>query len=51
MAPRKIGAAELAKHTSVNDCWIVIHGKVYDTTKYQEDHPVSLIIIFLIDRY
>ncbi|KAK8940692.1 Cytochrome b5 isoform B [Platanthera zijinensis] len=30
---------EAAKHTTREDCWVVIDGKVYDVTKYLDDHP------------
>jgi len=31
--------AEVEKHTDAESCWIVIEGKVYDVTKYLDDHP------------
>uniref|UniRef100_A0A7S0RGV5 Cytochrome b5 heme-binding domain-containing protein n=1 Tax=Pyramimonas obovata TaxID=1411642 RepID=A0A7S0RGV5_9CHLO len=30
---------EVEKHTSAESCWIVVEGKVYDVTKYLDDHP------------
>ncbi|KAI9172880.1 hypothetical protein H9P43_007011 [Blastocladiella emersonii ATCC 22665] len=36
---KQIEAAEVAAHASRNDCWTVIHGKVYDITKFLEEHP------------
>ncbi|KAL4811866.1 hypothetical protein BDW67DRAFT_189237 [Aspergillus spinulosporus] len=34
-----ITLAEVARHSSPNDLWIVIEGNVYDVTGYREDHP------------
>nr|AFK48600.1 unknown [Lotus japonicus] len=31
--------AEAAEHSNVKDFWLVIHGKVYNVTKFLEDHP------------
>ena len=31
--------SDLEKHTSENDCWILIDGNVYDVTSYLPDHP------------
>ena len=31
--------AEVAAHASPRDCWMAIHGKVYDITSYLPDHP------------
>ena len=35
---------EIVKHDKVNDCWLVIHGKVYDVTKWVPHHPGGKII-------
>uniref|UniRef100_A0A0D9XXU9 Cytochrome b5 heme-binding domain-containing protein n=1 Tax=Leersia perrieri TaxID=77586 RepID=A0A0D9XXU9_9ORYZ len=32
-------ASDVAGHSSRKDCWVVIHGKVYDVTRFLEDHP------------
>ena len=31
--------AEVAKHDKDNDCWVILHGKVYDVTEFLPDHP------------
>lgn len=31
--------AQVSEHNSPKDCWLVIGGKVYDVTKFLEDHP------------
>eukprot|EP01064_Diplonema_japonicum_P003283 TRINITY_DN12130_c0_g1_i3.p1 TRINITY_DN12130_c0_g1~~TRINITY_DN12130_c0_g1_i3.p1 ORF type:complete len:107 (+),score=9.43 TRINITY_DN12130_c0_g1_i3:54-374(+) len=35
---RKISAAELAKHRSPSDCWIVLEEMVYDITRFAITH-------------
>lgn len=30
---------EIAKHNNVDDCWLLIEGRVYDVTSYIIDHP------------
>lgn len=32
----KVPVAEIAKHSSAEDCWVVVHGKVYDLSKVSE---------------
>lgn len=36
---RKIPLAEIAKHNSESDCWMVIRNCVYDVTEYIPYHP------------
>jgi salicylate hydroxylase len=36
---RKVTRAELARHATFEDCWIVIRNKVYDFTEWKDRHP------------
>lgn len=31
--------AEVAKHNSAEDCWVIIDEEIYDVTKFLPDHP------------
>ena len=35
----EIALTELAAHSDKGDCWMAHNGKVYDVTKFLEDHP------------
>ena len=34
-----LSMAEVGKHRSADDCWVVLNGKVYDLTKFHKAHP------------
>ncbi|KAG9901515.1 cytochrome b5 reductase-like protein, partial [Aureobasidium melanogenum] len=36
---KEITSEEVKKHNKKDDIWIIVHGSVYDVTKYLEDHP------------
>mmetsp|Transcript_15575 Transcript_15575/g.24217 ORF Transcript_15575/g.24217 Transcript_15575/m.24217 type:complete len:123 (-) Transcript_15575:249-617(-) len=36
---KKFTLADVATHKTKDDCWITVHGKVYDVTKYLSEHP------------
>ncbi|KAI8978081.1 FMN-dependent dehydrogenase-domain-containing protein [Pilobolus umbonatus] len=42
---RTISVAEVAKHNTKDDVWLIIHGKVYDLTQFLPDHPGGQKII------
>lgn len=31
--------AEISKHSSVKDCWLIVNSKVYDVSSYISKHP------------
>lgn len=43
--PRVITQEELARHDKPDDCWMAIHGKVYDFTAYIPKHPTPPAIM------
>ena len=39
VAVKRVSPAELAQHAGAGDCWMAIHGKVYDLTEFAKRHP------------
>jgi hypothetical protein len=37
--------AEVSKHRTVDDCWLVVDGRVYDVTPYMAKHPGGTSVI------
>ncbi|KAJ5251027.1 hypothetical protein N7489_001437 [Penicillium chrysogenum] len=40
-----ISSSELEKHTTADDCWIVVHSRIYDVTAFLNEHPGGPAII------
>lgn len=34
-----VSLTELSSHNTEKDCWMAINGKVYDVTKFLDEHP------------
>ena len=43
-SPNSFTADEVAEHNSPSDCWLLIHGKVYDVTDWVPNHPGGSMI-------
>lgn len=39
MAPKTFTIDECLKHCDDKDCWLIIDGKVYDVTRFLDEHP------------
>ncbi|KAI0396639.1 mitochondrial cytochrome b2 [Xylariaceae sp. FL0594] len=51
MAEKLISAAEVAKHTTADSCWVTLYGNVYDVTEFLPSHPGgSSVILQLAGR-
>lgn len=45
MAKAVYSLEDAKKHVSDKDCWLVVHGKVYDVTAFLEEHPGGYDVI------
>jgi flavocytochrome c len=43
---RHITPTELAQHGTPTDCWVALHGTVYDMTDFAEEHPSGAQAIY-----
>jgi flavocytochrome c len=41
LALRTVPYSELQMHNTPDDCWVAIHGTVYDLTEFAEEHPAG----------
>ena len=39
MALKEYTKEEIFKHATEEDCWLLIHNRVYDISEYMEEHP------------
>ncbi|KAH6718790.1 FMN-dependent dehydrogenase-domain-containing protein, partial [Leptodontidium sp. MPI-SDFR-AT-0119] len=40
-----LGSSEIQKHSHEDDCWIIVHSKVYDVSDFHKEHPGGSNII------
>jgi cytochrome b involved in lipid metabolism len=45
MAMKVFTFEEVAKHNTTEDCWVVIHGRVFDLTKFLQEHPGGITFV------
>eukprot|EP00955_Chlamydomonas_euryale_P112395 366130-Chlamydomonas_euryale.AAC.22 len=45
---RIISLEEVKQHTKDEDCWLVVHGNVYDVTDFLEEHPGGYDVILSV---
>lgn len=43
--PRTYTRDDVKKHSDFTDCWIIVEDKVYDVTRFLEEHPGGADII------
>ncbi|KAL3101445.1 hypothetical protein niasHT_020764 [Heterodera trifolii] len=44
-ASRRLTRAEVAEHNNSSDAWIIIGNKVYDVTKFLDEHPGGMEVL------
>ncbi|KAK4163381.1 hypothetical protein QBC43DRAFT_370831 [Cladorrhinum sp. PSN259] len=45
LVPPTFTLADVEKHSKPDDLWLIINNKVYDVTKYLEDHPGGVAVL------
>ncbi|OQN96545.1 hypothetical protein B0A48_17119 [Cryoendolithus antarcticus] len=46
MPSPKISVAELSKHATPGDCWVLVNGKVYDLSNFAPNHPGGADMVY-----
>ncbi|CAE7769784.1 ACADL [Symbiodinium pilosum] len=46
-ASPRLTRAEVAKHCTADDCWLIVNGRVYDVTGFLDEHPAGRSIVLL----
>ncbi|XP_010538973.1 PREDICTED: nitrate reductase [NADH] 2-like [Tarenaya hassleriana] len=46
-ASKTYSMSEVKKHNSADSCWIIVHGNIYDCTRFLKDHPGGLDSILI----
>nr|OQO16286.1 hypothetical protein B0A51_16480 [Rachicladosporium sp. CCFEE 5018] len=46
MPSPKISVAELSKHATPEDCWVLVNGKVYDLSNFAPNHPGGADMVY-----
>ena len=36
---KRFARGQVQMHRSMNDCWVIIHNKIYDVTQFINQHP------------
>lgn len=40
--------AEVAKHNTKEDCWVILHKKVYNLSRFLPEHPGGVAVIMKV---
>lgn len=43
--PAMLSLVEVAKHDSIDSCWVIVAGQAYDVTEFLDEHPGGASVI------
>lgn len=43
-----ISSSELQKHSTPDDCWIIVHSRIYDVSAFLDEHPGGSASAYLL---